>query len=428
MIDSPSTSRSPSPCRPDHLSVASLLPIFAFAVVVRAAWGLFRLSQAHDSFALEFPDEQQYWLLAKSLAGGEGLKDELGFRAGRMPLYPAFLALFTGMANGVVWAKAAHWVLGGLTAVLAALLGAAMAGRKAGAIAGVIVAVDPFLIFFSSLLLTETPFIAALLFFLLLLWRTLTRTAPTWHWVVVGLAGAWCVYLRESSAGLVALLLISAIFTKRFDARTVIGATVAAAFVLGALIPWAARNRQVTGEWVFLTTRGGISLYDGVGPQATGASDLGAIKQSPAVRGMSEIEWDRHFRELAYRAMRENPGRVLRLAAIKVRRTWNPAANAAGYSAGTFSMVGAAWSLSIYILATAGALVLICRRGGVDRVWYAVFILSAPTIYLTVLHAVFVGSVRYRLPAMPLLAILAAVAIWGGMTLLRSRSPQRQQS
>ena len=36
----------------------------------------------------------------------------------------------------------------------------------------------------------------------------------------------------------------------------------------------------------------GISLYDGVGPQATGASDLGEIKHMNAVSGMDEVAYE----------------------------------------------------------------------------------------------------------------------------------------
>ena len=38
-------------------------------------------------------------------------------------------------------------------------------------------------------------------------------------------------------------------------------------------------------------------------------------------------------------------------------------------------------------------------------------LLLSPAIYFTLLHVIFVGSIRYRLPAMPLLFLFAAAAI-----------------
>ena len=110
-----------------------------------------------------------------------------------------------------------------------------------------------------------------------------------------------------------------------------LGVAVSAIMVVASLVPWAARSRYVTGDWCWLTHRGGISLYDGVGPQATGESNLGDIKAMPAVAGLSEVEWNRWFLKESFRAMREDPGRILRLAGIKLARTWNPLPNVETY-------------------------------------------------------------------------------------------------
>ena len=48
--------------------------------------------------------------------------------------------------------------------------------------------------------------------------------------------------------------------------------------------------------------------------------------------------------------------------------------------------------------------------------WRALSWLLLPVAYFTLLHLVFVGSVRYRVPVMPLVEILAA---WGVVCLWR---------
>ncbi len=179
--------------------------------------------------------------------------------------------------------------------------------------------------------------------------------------------------------------------------------------VIAALLPWAVRNRQVCGKWCWLTHRSGISLYDGVGPQATGASDLGHVKQMPAVRGLGEVEWNRYFLRESMRSIRDDPARIVRLAGVKLARMWNPFPNADTYRSSAARWVAAGWTLPIYALTAAGAVWTTRRRvrGG----WRTVVMLLLPAVYLCMLHGLFVGSVRYRLAAMPMLLMLAAVAL-----------------
>jgi hypothetical protein len=387
-----------------------LVTIFLLALLLRAGWGAVALVQADDSFALEFPDEQQYWLIARSFWAGDGLRDELGFRATRMPLYPAMLSVFTGLSSGVFIAKAFHWVIGAATASIVA--GAAttfFVDHRTGIAAGLIIACDPFLVFFSSLLLTETLFIATLVGFWWMIGRLLQdRGAPAVRWIVAGLLGALCVYVRESGAGLVAAAVVFVVVCHRFDRRTILGAAITVCVIMVALLPWAARNRHVMGKWCWLTTRGGISLYDGVGPQATGASDLGNVKRMPAVSGMSEVEWNDYFLEESYNAIRAEPTRILRLAGTKLARTWNPLPNVETYQSHLARTVSAAWMLPVYTFAAIGALLLFTRKRGTSVM---VLLLLLPAVYLSVLHSLFVGSVRYRLSAVPMIEMLAAVAL-----------------
>lgn len=397
------------------LSRRALLAIFLLAFALRAGWGVIRLAQS--GAALEFPDEQQYWLMGKSLASGGGLRDELGFRATRMPLYPALLSVFAMPPNGTYAAVAFHWVLGALAAVLTARLGQQIAGRRAGVMAGLLVAVDPFLVFFSSLLLTETPFIVALLALWLLLARMLVDEATLPRWVAAGALAAVGVYLRESSLALVIATVLFMVFCLRTRAA-VLGAIGAMGIVFAALLPWATRNKLVTGSFTLLTHRGGISLYDGVRPGADGSSDLGDIKQMPAVHGLNETQWNEYFLRESLRIMRDDSPRVFRLAGTKLARTWNPVPNAQDYRSPAVRLIGAAWSVPLFAVALAGMIILWRRSPGPSLV----ALLLLPGIYITALHALFVGSVRYRLPASPMLAVLAAIALAALYTRLRDAS------
>ncbi|UCE61250.1 MAG: glycosyltransferase family 39 protein [Phycisphaerales bacterium] len=386
--------------------------VFIVALVARAGWGGFKLARAESSAALEFPDERQYWLMADSLAGGDGLRDEFGFRATRMPLYPATLSLAVGLEHGVIVAKVAHWVIGALAATLATGVAQSLLGRRVGVLAGLMVACDPFLVFTSSLLLTETLFIAALAGLWWIVAPTLAPKEPApsiRRWCAIGCVSALCVHVRESSLGLVVATLCLLVVFRRFERRALAGASIAVGIVILGLVPWAARNARVTGSWCWLTHRTGVSLYDGVRLEADGSSDLAEVQQMPEVWGLDEVEWNRYFLEESLLLIRSDPARIIRLAGTKWLRTWNPFPNVGSYQSLPARLASGAWALPVLALAVAGTTLLL-RIDGKGRL-RTTFFLLLPALYVSVLHSLFVGSVRYRLPAMPMLEILAAFAL-----------------
>jgi hypothetical protein len=236
-------------------------------------------------------------------------------------------------------------------------------------------------------------------------------------WLTIGLTASVTVYLRESSLGLVLAGLVFLVVCRGIGAAEVRGAVAAGLVLAAAMAPWGIRNRQVTGQWVWLTTRAGISLYDGVGPTATGASDLGEIKQMPAVRNLGELEWNRYFLDASVREIRADPARVLRLAGAKLGRMWNPLPNVDTYQSAAIRLVAASWSIPTFALAVLGAVVLPAKRGREGLTWTLWMLL--PGAYLTLLHSLFIGSVRYRLGATPMIEILAALAVVTILTRLR---------
>ena len=147
-------------------------------------------------------------------------------------------------------------------------------------------------------------------------------------------------------------------------------------------------------------------MYDGIGPSANGGSDLGAIKQMDAVRGMNEADWNRYFLRESGRSIMADPGRILRLAGVKLARMWNPIPNVETYRSDGVRMLAMAWTLPTWGLAVIGAVLLPVRLGG--RGWWLTVFLLLPALYLSALHSLFVGSVRYRLGAIPMIGILAA--------------------
>jgi hypothetical protein len=218
------------------------------------------------------------------------------------------------------------------------------------------------------------------------------------------------VYIRPSGAGLAVVMGIASVFLPGRHPFALhsrwplpVGLTTLL-LVLAALTPWAVRNRMVLGEWVWTTTNNGITLYDGWQvDNTTGGSDQSFVSRMPQLGLMNEVERDSYLKRKALQSIREWPARSVLLALKKAGRTWSPVPlSQEGQRA--YVLAGLLYSVPLFVLALAG-LSLSDLRSSVKA------FLLAPAMYLTVLHMLSVGSIRYRLPADPALAILAASGI-----------------
>lgn len=382
--------------------------IFALALVLRAGWVLFCWQR--DGAALSYDDERLHWELGRNLATRFELVSEDGRRAARMPVYPALLAACEPLGlRGVLAARLLQALCGALTAVIVMRWVASAGGVRAGRIAGTLAAVDPFAIFFVNLLLTEVIFSLLLALALWQTWRVGTRRGLALRKIVVGSAALAAAALTrpETIFLLPVVWLVLAIFA--LSRRAVI-AFVACSFALTliALGGWAVRNAQVLGAPVWLSTNGGVTLYDGLGPQARGDSDQSFLQGLPALNHLNEVERDRALTRAAWSEALADPARVARLAWVKLRRTWSLLPNVAEYRSGAAASAGAGYTGVLLGLAMIGAARVLRSRDLGAR--GTLLLAAAPIFVITLLSCVFVGSVRYRVPVMPMLAVCGASA------------------
>ncbi len=246
-------------------------------------------------------------------------------------------------------------------------------------------------------------------------WQSLDKNRAAWLAAGAGLAAGAAALARPSWLlfAPVVVLLAAAVSSQR-RRHLGIGSVMLAACA-AAMLSWWIRNYLVIGRFVPTTLQVGASLYDGWNPQATGASDLSLVDRfvreeaaRPAA-GAAPLEYrlDRRLRDEATTWARANPGRVAKLAAVKFLRIWNVWPNEPGLSSWPIRLGLMATYVPIMILAVVGAARTI-RRG------WPYLLCWLPAVYLTGLHTIFVGSIRYRVPAMLALAVLAAGAGIGG--------------
>lgn len=188
-----------------------------------------------------------------------------------------------------------------------------------------------------------------------------------------------------------------------------------------ALLPWTIRNHAVLNRWVPLDTNSGFTLYDGFNPRATGASDQTFVKQMPKLQSMDELRRSDYLASLAKRYIADHPARVISLAVAKLARTWSPITLSNEFGQLRYQLIAAGFAIPFDLLIIAGLF-----RGELSR--GAKAFLLTPAVYFSIVHALTVGSLRYRIPAEPPLAILAAVALFKVVEKMHSRPTCKAQT
>jgi hypothetical protein len=246
-------------------------------------------------------------------------------------------------------------------------------------------------------------------------------------WAVLsGLSIALAVYVRPSwllAAPAFAAIYAVCMARKQSIARALLPAAMVVLVAYGALLPWAYRNHQVTGHWIFTTLWVGPSLYDGFRPDATGDSDLKFVDDDRLFTRMSEYDVDQYYRAKAWDFVRENPGRSAWLTVEKLRRFWMPWPNAKQFEGLATKIAIAIYFIPLLLAAGLGWLT------GPRNFWGWMLTLG-PIFYFCALHAVFLGSLRYRLPAEYPLCIAAAIGLQQAWSFLfgkrREAGPERR--
>ena len=314
-----------------------------------------------------------------------------------------------------MWARGLGAVLGTLAVGAIAWLTFILFDERAACIAACLAAVYPGAVAMSVFVLSEALF-CPLMVAHLTCWVYASRADTTRRsiaWAVTGgvLAGlatltrpSWILFVLF--AGLLSVLAF------RPRGRHVM---VVACLLLGmamAMTPWWVRNHRVTGAFVPTTLQVGASLYDGLNPNATGASNMDFVPRfydeqkeadarDPSQPGVFEARLSQRMRDAAVQWARAHPTRVFALMKVKFVRMWNLWPNAAEFRS---------WKLRLIIFAGYVPLLVLALWGtwkNAARGW-AYVLCVMPAVYFTILHVVFVSSLRYRQPAMLIWLVLAA--------------------
>lgn len=370
-----------------------LVAIFVAALALRVGVALTR-----DLRECVYPDSVEYFQMRDHLLKGEGLGLPPHWKDKRPPMYPIFLTI----SQNLRVMQVLQGVLGAATCVLAAMIARRLFGDRVALGAGAACAVYPGLVALPSVFIIET-----LEGFLLALaaWFMVRAAEEMRRWWAFG-AGVTlgAAALTQASCLLLFAFWVLPLGFFRAERRW----RVALALMMGAALApaaWGMRNLRELGSFTPGTTVTGLALYEALGPQANGGPAIHRLDIPPEVWAMPELERDARLKRMALDAFTWE--RALKLGVEKMRRFWSPVPNAEELRS-TRNMVISAASMGPMLLFFFYAMV---RCAAAPR---AAAFLFVTALYFTLVHAVFVGSIRYRLAIEPLLIVAAA---WGAAEL-----------
>ena len=315
-----------------------------------------------------------------------------------MPLYPGLVG-FTGigwgqMAMDIALSVTTVWLVHRLTLTV-------FSDRAAALLAALMAAIYPFFIFFSVVGLTESLFITLLLGAFLCWYRG--------AFTLGSLMTVLAILTRPAIEPLAPLLILYfSMAIHRQPLRQALRHLVVFALIYVALMtPWWVHNYKAYGTFVRLDLAAGLVLYSGNNPMnVTGGGVVGPdLDPTPFQTITDPVERNRAFRDAAIGFIKDNPGRFAELAWLKFQRFWRLWPFAEEYSSPLYVIGSVISYVPIFIL----TLVYFIGWGWRER--FRILPIVAWGGYLTAIHMVLIGSVRYRLPLEPFMIAFAAVAL-----------------
>jgi 4-amino-4-deoxy-L-arabinose transferase-like glycosyltransferase len=400
-------------------SLVTLLAIGLALRMVALAWT--------GGLGARIVDEQQYLVLATSLADGKGFATASGPTSLRPPLYPAFVAA-VWTVTGTRSLQAVRIAQFGLAVMLTLViygLTRDLFGTHAALWAAGIAWFYPSLLISNYLLLTEVLFslLAACA-----VWACVRvfATQSSWAAVAAGVSLALAALTRSVVYPFPALFALIVLLWAPTPAtrRVRLAALMMAAWAV-VLTPWAVRNTSLQGVPVLVDTMGGMNLrmgnyehtpldrmWDAVSMSGEKSWIIG-LPAPPQGSHWTEGQKERWARAQALAFIVNHPRLTLERSLVKFGDFWALERDfIAGVQQGLYHPPRAIAALLSTAIMVSYPLVLFLALFGLAMLtrahspaaWMPIVLV----VFVCALHSIVFGHPRYRLPLMPLLGVYAA--------------------
>jgi tetratricopeptide (TPR) repeat protein len=402
-----------------HVAYAHFAALFAIALALRLAHVLAMRQSPY--FNHPVIDAQTYYQAAVSIASGHGHPDRVFWQPPGYSYFLAILYAFAGVTNFLA-PRIVQALLGASSAVLTAWIGSRRFGPRAGLIAGSIVAAYGTLIYFDGELLGASLTVFLQLGAVALAVLALDLERPGQAWLGAGLLAGLASVVTATS--LIVALVVAAAARKNF-VPAVLGTAL-------AIAPVSIRNMTHGGEFVPISSNGGINLYIGNNPDYDRTVAIRPDRvwteftKEPFEHGVStKAGASNYWTGRVFQWAAKDPVAFASLQLKKLRLFLGGNEiyrNAAIYPARRDSPVLAAllWKIPGFafpfgLLAPLGIL-------GIAVGWRKAPLLAALVVFYSLGVLAFFVAARYRVPLVPYLAIFA---VDGARWIAQATSPRR---
>ena len=395
--------------------------IFAFTIFINIAFALFI-----HYFTEPFTGTLEYQEIAKNIALGNGFVLEEGGRyiLWRPPLYIYILSTFYYLFENPYYAIVAFQIgLNGLTGVITFLIGERIFSRMIGLFSAILLLGYPLFTYNCLRLMPETLF--AFLLSLIVLITIIFFKRSEWKLsLILGFILGLATLSKASIQFFPLFLFFSTLIflRKREEIYSLSKNLVIIIFMmLTMIIPWTLRNYAVSNEFILLDTSGGYTFWIGNRLASNGHDDdpltkeefievekeiakILEIKYTPSF-DVSTTAWasgansSKLYREGVKNIM-NNPFATSVLCLKKLYRFW-------------FSYVGKSPNVQLIIFFIQLPLVVSALFGIYFsfREGKPVFPLVLVILYFSLLHMAATSNVRYTVPIIPYVIILAVYGV-----------------
>jgi 4-amino-4-deoxy-L-arabinose transferase-like glycosyltransferase len=376
----------------------------------------------------------EYERIAQSLLAGEGytyLERGQVRRAFGWPLLSlvSYALHLVGGAQNFVPYFVFQLILSVAIVWLTYVLARSWLGEATGRLAALLVALEPGLVIYGAYKIHEMTLATFLLMAGVVLFQRLRRRGFLGDAAALGVIGGLGLLARGTVVALFAPLAVWAVGSVRVNRRALGLAGLAVGVALLTVAPWTVRNYLVLGQFVFISTGGSKTFWQGNSPASIGTNwtlegervlaFLPPELQERLARA-DELERQRLYREAAIDQVRREPGRFLRRTAEKFGYFfWFAPTYGRRYGLATSVALGhktyQAFALSAAVLGVAAAV----RAPGEARRTALLLLLLVAVV--AGLHALVYVEGRHRILVMPIILSFAAHGIWSAVGRLRAR-------
>ena len=364
--------------------------------------------------SVHWVDEVDFIRLSESIAAGKGYVNPEGQpTAFRAPGYPVFLAALNVVGiKGILPIRIAQAFISVLTLFLLYLLACRIFNPVAGLVSLGLGVIYPYFIFIPGSILA-TVFYSFLLVLFAYIFHIALSKKNKWMLLVAGIILGLTVLTRTSALMILPVVLFWFFIYLKNDIKTILYYSlllVGTALII--ISPWIIRNYTKL-HIANISSNGGRNLWLGNNENATinSGSNLALPekleKKLESVSGEDEI--NKVYNHKALRYIQENPGRFLKLTLAKAVSFWrlDPSPTTKGYL--KIDIIVRWVSIlsygPIFILAVLGCFFI----PDSSRKYVLFWVLFA--FSQTLLHAVYITKVRFRLPLDHFLIFIAGFTI-----------------